>query len=135
MSPGKEYLGPFGYNHKVSELQCFARLKIHDGRLDEFKRLSAKCAEIVRTKDTGTLQYEQYFNEDETECVVFERYRDSDALMEHHRNLGDTFDAILETCTGSGGVCGRPSPELIEQLKGSSAVQIYTPFDPRATNQ
>jgi len=26
----------------------------------EFKRLVAKCAELVRTKDTGTLQYELY---------------------------------------------------------------------------
>jgi hypothetical protein len=37
----------------MSELQCVARLKIHDGKLDEFKRLAAKCAELVRTKDTG----------------------------------------------------------------------------------
>ena len=46
----------------MSELQCVARLKIHDGKLDEFKRLAAKCAGLVRTKDTGTLQYELYFN-------------------------------------------------------------------------
>jgi hypothetical protein len=32
----------------MSELQCAARLKIHDGKLDEFKRLAAKCAELVR---------------------------------------------------------------------------------------
>ena len=32
--------------------------KTHDGNLDEFERLAAKCAELVRTKDTGTLQYE-----------------------------------------------------------------------------
>ena len=44
----------------MSELQCVARLKIHDGKLDEFKRLAAKCAELVRTKDTGTLQYQLY---------------------------------------------------------------------------
>ncbi|HEU5235781.1 MAG TPA: hypothetical protein VFU37_01490 [Pyrinomonadaceae bacterium] len=46
----------------MGELQSFARLKIDDGKLDEFKRLAAKCAELVRTKDTGTLQYEQYIN-------------------------------------------------------------------------
>src|SRR5256885_12809588 len=72
----------------MSELQCVARLKIHDGKLDEFKRLAAKCAELVRTKDTGTLQYELYFNSDNTECLVFERYRDSQALLDHHKNLG-----------------------------------------------
>ena len=108
----------------MSELQCVARLRIHDGRLDEFKRLVATCTEIVRTRDTGTLQYEVYFNADETECIVFERYRDSDALLEHHRNLGDTTAAIFETCSGSGEICGAPSAELMAHLDGSP-VQIY----------
>ena len=32
------------------------------GKLDEFKRPAAQCAASVRMKDTGTLQYELYFN-------------------------------------------------------------------------
>jgi hypothetical protein len=36
----------------VSELTGIARFKIHEGKLDEFKRLSARAMEIVRTKDT-----------------------------------------------------------------------------------
>jgi quinol monooxygenase YgiN len=111
----------------MSELQAVARLKIHEGKLDEFKRLAAKCAELVRTKDTGTLQYELYFNSDETECLVFERYRDSQALLDHLKNMGDTGAAIFQTCSGYGEVCGNASPELIEQLKGSP-VQVYKPF-------
>jgi len=35
--------------------------------------LSAQAMEIVRTKDTGTLQYDIYFNDDQSECVVLER--------------------------------------------------------------
>jgi quinol monooxygenase YgiN len=112
---------------KSSEIQSIARLKIHPGKLEEFKRLSAKCMEIVRTKDTGTLQYETYFNSDETECLALERYRDSQALLDHHKNLGDTFAAILETCSGYGEVCGTPSPELKKALEGSP-VQIFLPF-------
>ena len=46
-------------------------------------------------------------------------YRDSQALLDHHKNLGDTMAAILGTCSGSGEIRGTPSPELIEQLKGS----------------
>ena len=111
----------------MSELQSVARLKIHDGKLDVFKRLAAKCAELVRTKDTGTLQYELYFNSDNTECLVFERYRDSQAVLDHFKNMGDTMAAILQTCSGSGEICGTPSPELIEQLKDST-VRVYTPF-------
>jgi hypothetical protein len=40
----------------VSELQGIARFTFHEGKLEEFKRLSAQCMEIVRTEDTGTLQ-------------------------------------------------------------------------------
>src|SRR5215470_14434012 len=111
----------------MSELQCVARRKIHDGKLDELKHLAAQCAEVVRTKDTRTLQYELYFNSDNTACLVFERYRASQALLDHHKNLGDTMAAILRTCSGSGEICGTPSPELIEQLK-DSPVQVYKPF-------
>jgi hypothetical protein len=42
----------------MNELQSIARLTIHHGKLEEFKRLAAKCMESVRTKDTGTLQYD-----------------------------------------------------------------------------
>jgi len=59
----------------MNEIQGIARLKIYDGKLEEFKRLQSQCMQVVRTKDTGTLQYELYFNEDQTECLVLERYR------------------------------------------------------------
>jgi quinol monooxygenase YgiN len=48
----------------VSELQGIARFEFHEGELEEFKRLAARCMEIVRTKDTGTLRYDVYFNDD-----------------------------------------------------------------------
>jgi quinol monooxygenase YgiN len=70
----------------MNEIQGIARLKIHDGKLEEFKRVASQCMQVVRTKDTGTLQYELYFNEDQTECLVLERYRDAQALLEHHNN-------------------------------------------------
>jgi quinol monooxygenase YgiN len=73
----------------VRELLGIARYKFHAGKLEEFKRLSAQCMEIVRTKDSGTLQYEIYFNEDQSEAIVLERHKDSEALLEHLANLGD----------------------------------------------
>jgi hypothetical protein len=85
--------------------------------------------ELVRTKDAGTLQYEMYFNHDNTECLAFERYRDSQALLDHVENLGDTMAELFQTCSGSGEACGTPSPELIERLK-DSPVQVYTPCQP-----
>jgi quinol monooxygenase YgiN len=103
----------------VSELQGIARYKFHEGKLEEFKRLSAQCMEIVRTKDTGTLQYEIYFNDDQSECIVLERYRDSEALIEHLAHLGDLSAAILATGSVTGELLGEPSAELRANLDGS----------------
>ena len=111
----------------VNELQGIARYKIHEGKLEEFKRLSARCMEIVRTKDTGTLQYEIYFNDDQSECIVLERYRDSEALIEHAAHLGDLMEAALATGSVSGELLGEPSAELRAKLAGSP-VRLFTPY-------
>ncbi len=54
----------------TTELQAIVRF--HNGDVEEFKRLSAQCMEIVRTQDTGTLQYDTYLNDDQSECIVLE---------------------------------------------------------------
>jgi len=74
-----------------------ARFKFNEGKLDEFKRLSAHAMEIVRTTEPGTLEYDTYVNDDQTECVVIERYRDSEAAMEHAANLADLSAEVLAT--------------------------------------
>jgi quinol monooxygenase YgiN len=114
----------------VSELVGIARFKMHEGKLDEFKRLSAQAMEIVRTKDSGTLQYDTYFNDDESECVVIERYRDSEAAMEHAANLAELSAAILETVSVvHGEVLGEPSAELRANLANSDVPQLFTPYE------
>ena len=111
----------------MSELQGIARYKFHDGNVEEFKRLSAQCMEIVRTKDTGTLQYDVYVNDDQSECIVIERYRDSEALIENLAHLGDLMEAILATGSVSGELLGEPSAEMRANL-ADSPVRVFTPF-------
>jgi quinol monooxygenase YgiN len=113
--------------HVTTEIKGVARLKIHPGKLQEFKDLQAQCMTVVRAKDTGTLQYEAFFNEDTSECIVYERYRDSDALLEHFANLGALMPALFQVCDGSGEILGAPSPQLRKALEGSP-VRIYTPY-------
>jgi quinol monooxygenase YgiN len=111
----------------MRELRGIARFRIHEGKLEEFKRLSAEAMEIVRTKDSGTLQYDTYFNEDQSECVVLERFRDSEALIEHAENLGDVVEAILATVSVvHGELLGEPSAELRARLAGSEVPQVFT---------
>jgi quinol monooxygenase YgiN len=111
----------------VSELHGIARFKIDADKLEEFKRLSARCMEIVRSEDTGTMEYDIYFNEDQSECIVHERYRDSDALIEHADHLGNLMEAILATGSVSGELLGEPSAQLRAQL-ADSPVRLFTPF-------
>ena len=108
----------------MGELQGIARFRFHEGKVEEFKRLSAQCMEIVRTKDPGTLQYEIYFNDDESECIVLERYRDSDALIEHGANVDDLMEPILATASVSGELLGDLSAELRAKMVGAPVLLL-----------
>jgi quinol monooxygenase YgiN len=119
----------------MSELQGIVRFTFHEGKLEEFKRLSAQAMEIVRSKDTGTLQYEIYFNEDQSECITLERFKDSEALIEHAANLGDITEAILTTGSVSGELLGEPNAELRARLAGSEVPRLFTPFLSMETNE
>ena len=110
----------------MSELQGIARFEFHDGQLEEFKRLAAQCMEIVRTKDTGTLQYDTYFNDDESECIVLERFRDSQALIEHGEHLAHLMEAIIATGDVHGELLGDPSAELRSNFDADGPVQLFT---------
>ena len=114
----------------MSELVGIARFKIHEGKVEEFKRLSAQAMEIVKTKDTGTLQYDSYFNDDESECMVLERYRDSEAAMEHAEHLGDLSAAVLAIVSVvHGELLGAPNEELRAKLAGIEVPQLFTPYE------
>jgi len=103
----------------MDELQGIVRFTFHAGTVDEFKRLSAECMEIVRSKDVGTLQYDTYFNDDESQAIVLERFRDSDALILHGQNMAPLMDAIMATANVSGELLGDPNEQLRSQLAGS----------------
>ena len=111
----------------MSELQGIARCKFHEGGLEEFKRLAAEAMEIVRNKDTGTLQFEISFNDDQSECIVLERYTDSQALIEHSEHFGDLGQALVRAGWVSGELVGEPSAEL-KAMMASSGIRVFTPF-------
>ena len=112
----------------MSELQGIARFRIHDGKLEEFKRLSAECMAIVRSQDPGTLQYDTFFNEDESECIVLERFRDLDALLQHSANIGnELMEAIVATGECHGELLGAVPTDVRADLAGGP-VQVFLPY-------
>ena len=113
----------------MGELWGLARFRIHEGKLDEFKRLSDRAMEIVMTQDTGTLQYDTYFNEDQTECVVIERYRDSEAAIEHSANLRELSAEVLAIVdVVHGELLGEPSAEVRANLADVEVPQLFLPY-------
>lgn len=111
----------------MHELQATARFTIHEGQLQEFKKVAARCMASVRQRDSGTLQYDWFFSADQTECVVRERYRDSAAVLEHVANLGETLGELLALAELKVEIYGAPSAELLEATKGL-APRVYAPF-------
>lgn len=88
--------------------------KIAPGDLAEFKRLAAQALEITKG-EAAALQYDWFFNGDETECVVRETYENSDAILAHMANLGELLGKLAEA---GGGLkieaFGPVSPQLAE---------------------
>jgi quinol monooxygenase YgiN len=109
----------------MDEIKGIARVKFHPGKLEEWKRLTKEAMEIVRTKDSGTLQYEIFFNEDESEAMVFERYRDADAAVEHFSNISHLMAPILGTASVTGEVLGTPNAKM-KELLGKGGPKLYT---------
>ena len=113
----------------MSELLGIARFRFREGKRDEYLRLSEQAREIVRAKEPGTLAYDLYLNGDRSECMFIERYRDSEAAMEHAANLGHMFEAVLATVeVVHGELLGEPSPELRAKLAGSEVPMLFTPY-------
>jgi quinol monooxygenase YgiN len=113
----------------MSELIGIARLKFLEGKRAEYLRLSEQALELVRAKEPGTLAYDLYLNGDQSECMFIERYRDSEAAMQHAANLGDMFAAVLSTVSVvHGELLGEPSAELRAKLAGSDVPVLFTPY-------
>ncbi len=111
----------------MNNLQTNALFNIHAGKLNEFKALAAQAMDTVKAKDKNTLQYDWFFNDDHTECMVRERYTDSNAAFEHLANMGELFGKILQVSDLSLEVYGTPSEELKKAITDRNA-KLYTSY-------
>ena len=111
----------------MDEIKGIARVKFRPGKIEEWKRLTKEAMEIVRTRDSGTLQYEIFFNEDETEALVFERYRDADAAIEHFSHIGHLMEPLLATASVTGEVLGTPNATMKKML-ANGVPKLFTPW-------
>jgi len=111
----------------MKEIKGIARVKFFPGKREEWKRLTEQAMHIIRTKDTGTLQYEIFFNADESEAIVFERYRDADAALEHFANIGHLMAPLMQTATVTGELLGTPNEQIRRNLTGDQP-KLFEPW-------
>ena len=80
----------------------------------EFKEVAARSLELAKG-EPGVLQFDWFFNDDETRCVTRETYESSEALLAHVAKVGDIVGRLIEL---GGGfqleVFGTPSAQLLE---------------------
>ncbi len=111
----------------MQELQLTVRLKIQPGKLSEFTKITAICLNDARKKDKGTTQYDWFLNENRSECVIRERFKDSTALLEHIANQSQEAKALFDIVDRSLEVYGTPSEILKEKMQGMN-VKFYSFF-------
>ena len=68
---------------------------VTSGNLAAFKKAAADALEIAK-REQGVLQYDWFFDDGETVCVVLETYEDSEALLAHVANVGETFRRLID---------------------------------------
>lgn len=100
----------------MDQFEVRARLKVRDGKLEEFKQQAAEMMRVTREKNTGTLAYDWFLSEDGTTCEVREAYVDADALVEHALNVREAREAMFAQFAYDHRMSfyGEPSPRLVE---------------------
>ncbi len=80
----------------MANLELHAHLKIRPGQLEGFKAQAAELMRLTREKDTQTIRYDWFINEDETECEVHEAYLSEQGLIEHNAHVMDARAILFD---------------------------------------
>jgi quinol monooxygenase YgiN len=75
------------------QLQVIARVKVRPGQLKGFQAQAAEILRLAQEKDTQTLRYDWFLNEDQTQCEVHEAYLSEQGLIEHNQHVVAFRDA------------------------------------------
>ena len=86
-SPASVHAGATGH------LQVIARMKVRPGQLEGFQTQAAEILRLAQAKDTQTLRYDWFLNQDKTDCEVHEAYLREEGLIEHNQHVVAARDA------------------------------------------
>jgi quinol monooxygenase YgiN len=113
----------------MGHLELHAHLKIRPGQLEGFKAQAAEIMRLTREKDTQTVRYDWFIDEDRAECEVHEEYLSEDGLIEHNTNVLEARAVLFERYAYDHRMTafGEVSEELRELAnKHAGGVAIYS---------
>ena len=115
---------------KPYQIQFRAEFTIQEGKIEEYKKLVQKMSRVVEANEPDTISYHFYLNRDETKCVVYETYANSEAVFAH--NNGAASQTILPNIFNVSKISkfevyGNPSEEL-QKVLTSFSPQTYNLF-------
>ncbi len=98
----------------MSHLEVVARMKIRPGQLEAFKAQGAELVRLTREKDTQTLRYDSFINQDTMECEVHEAYLSEQGFMEHNQHIMEAREVLFHEYADDHNirVFGEVSPQL-----------------------
>lgn len=77
----------------IDRLPVIARVKVRPGQLEGFTAQAAEILRLAQEKDTQTLRYDWFLNQDQTDCEVHEAYLSEEGLIEHSQHVVEVRDA------------------------------------------
>jgi quinol monooxygenase YgiN len=116
---------------KHNQMLFRAEFTIQEGKIEEYKKLVQDMSRVVEANEPDTINYQFYLNRDETKCIVYETYSNSEAVFAHINGVASKtiLPKIFNVSKISAfEVYGNPSEELQKVLTSSFSPQTYNLF-------
>ena len=79
------------------EISWLLEVTILPGKLDDFRAVVRDLVASTRN-EPGTLIYEWYLTADGTNCHIYERYKNSVAVVTHVQSFGRFAEKFMQAC-------------------------------------
>jgi quinol monooxygenase YgiN len=115
---------------KQDKIHFRAEFTIAEGKTEEYKKLVQEMSKIVEANEPDTINYQFYFNTDETKCIVHEGYSNSEAVFAHMAGIASKTilpKIFMVSRISKFEVYGTPGKEIQNAIK-SFDPEIYNPF-------
>lgn len=115
----------------MENLEVIARIKIRPGQLEGFKAQAAELLRLTQEKDSKTIRYDWFIDEDAMQCEVHEAYLDEEGMIEHNQHVMDARAVLFEKFAFDHQMnfFGDISPQLEDLTKRhAQAAHVYSFF-------